>query len=655
MSTKGTVNTSNYGGRRVTFSWEAIVQGLDSTGTPYTRIQWKLTGSNDPNFHGAISGYYMAGNFKVTLKGYGETGKLHYDTTLYQTGENDRIELWDGTQVASGHLDVPHEETTGVLNITINVAAAIYDKAQNVSGSGSFSLPTYQSRAGIILPDSFTIGGTMGKITISNYRDTCSYTITCSITGSPVVTVATKTKERSFYWQAPQSFYEYMPNKAVASITFDITTYAADGTEISTNTNFSQLIVSQTYNAPSVDSISITLNSSDTKTQSLTGSATKFILNCSKVDYSITSTGKNYATITATNMTNAGQIKYGPTGSFTSPITSNTFVATVTDSRNFQTKKEYTINAVNYIPVTCFAETTDPSANDNGTFRTTIKASGDYWSGNFGATSNTLTLYYQIRRNGTFYTKKYPITDINISGNRYTASVVVPSILSSDKYEFTVVAEDAVKSSGSIVAVNVIKPIFDWSPNDFNFNVPVTMQDSLTVAGNLDVTGDITNGGVNVFPICTTWKPTLYNGSTGSAHIEYAPARSGIAIRIGDYCIISFYYQGYPSQANPSLPAKTINKIALGGLPYEPDGTRWWAGGGNASGHVLSTDGTTFNGWCIENISVNSTPVWAICGRAGAIRSGESSSTTKSSAYIGAIEGSVCYFSGTIMYKIAAG
>lgn len=117
----GSFNTSSYNGRYLTFNWS-----VDNTNIPnnYKEIYWSLIG------HGG-SGYHMAGNFKVVIDG----------EVVYEKGQDYRIELWNGTVVASGYKKLYHN-TTGNKSFSASVEAGIFTYARNVSGSGSWELPT---------------------------------------------------------------------------------------------------------------------------------------------------------------------------------------------------------------------------------------------------------------------------------------------------------------------------------------------------------------------------------------------------------------------------------------------------------------------------------------------------------------------------------
>ena len=101
------------------------------------------------------------------------------------------------------------------------------------------------------------------------------------------------------------------------------------------------------------------------------------------------------------------------------------FTATVTDSRGFRNAESINVDAVNYVPLTCILELSDPNANGE----IQIKVSGNYWTGNFGATSNTLTLYYQLSLNGISADTTYDLTPtINSAKHTYTCTATISGL-----------------------------------------------------------------------------------------------------------------------------------------------------------------------------------------------------------------------------------
>lgn len=128
MASSGSFNTSGYDGRYLTFSWSVASQ---STSSNSTKINWSLKGAG-----GSAYTWYMAGAFKVQIDG----------NTVYSS--NNRIQLYNGTTVASGTYTLNHN-SAGKKSFSAYAEAGIYTYAVNCSGSGSWSLPDI-ARAAVI-------------------------------------------------------------------------------------------------------------------------------------------------------------------------------------------------------------------------------------------------------------------------------------------------------------------------------------------------------------------------------------------------------------------------------------------------------------------------------------------------------------------------
>lgn len=130
---------------------------------------------------------------------------------------------------------------------------------------------------------------------------------------------------------------------------------------------------------------------------------------------------------------------------------------------------------IDYIKLTANTETAiELDTNDGTKSNITVKITGNYWSGNFGAVSNTLTTQYRIKTNSGDWGNWQTITP-SISGTTYTASTTIGGLDYKNSYTIQTQVLDKV---GTIVSSEYkLKtiPVFDWGENDFAFNVPVSI------------------------------------------------------------------------------------------------------------------------------------------------------------------------------------
>ncbi len=135
MASSGSFNTSGYNGRYLEFAWTIKSQSIANN---KTTISWTLTGRGT-----APSGFYKSGKFKVVIDG----------TTVYSS--ETRINLYNGTQVASGEYTMTHD-ATGKKSFSASAQAGIYTVAVNCTGSGSWSLTDIPRQANITSAPNFT-------------------------------------------------------------------------------------------------------------------------------------------------------------------------------------------------------------------------------------------------------------------------------------------------------------------------------------------------------------------------------------------------------------------------------------------------------------------------------------------------------------------
>ena len=103
----------------------------------------------------------------------------------------------------------------------------------------------------------------------------------------------------------------------------------------------------------------------------------------------------------------------------------------------------------------------------------TISIHGNYWSGNFGAAANTLTLQYRYKLDGGEYGDWIAISP-SISGNTYSIDYTIPNLDYQNLYYCQVRAIDKLATVSTTEFDMQGIPVFDWSAEDFHFHVPVS-------------------------------------------------------------------------------------------------------------------------------------------------------------------------------------
>lgn len=213
-------------------------------------------------------------------------------------------------------------------------------------------------------------------------------------------------------------------------------------------------------------------------TVALTGNENVFIRYASNVQFNLNASAKKQAKLTNYYAANGDNTVFATSGVLEA-VTGEEFIAQVYDNRGYYASyiEEHTKikgNWIEYVPLTCKVKNGLLDANGN----LVVTISGKYFAGSFGSESNTLSLMYNIRKNGAADNWRY-ITASNIqpdSQNNYTYSFTIHDLDYTDRYLLTVCATDKINQEGSTTETIIgAVPVFDWGKNDFAFYVPVTI------------------------------------------------------------------------------------------------------------------------------------------------------------------------------------
>ena len=174
------------------------------------------------------------------------------------------------------------------------------------------------------------------------------------------------------------------------------------------------------------------------------------------------------ASIVSQSVTCGGVTIESGTGTFVG-VQSGTFVITVVDSRGNPTTREVQVPFVEYINLTCSIGNDKPDTDG----RFTLTASGYCFNGNIGSSgSNDLYVLYRYKAgNGSF--SDWRDMSITKGDNSYTATANFTGLDYRTTYTFQCKAGDLVMTATTDEVPIKSMPVFDWSGEDFNFNVPV--------------------------------------------------------------------------------------------------------------------------------------------------------------------------------------
>ncbi|NBJ64226.1 pilus assembly protein [bacterium c-19] len=430
MASSGSITTGTKEGRSVTLSWTLSSQDIaNNTST----IAWTLKGS------GSGSGWVMSGGFKAVING----------TTVYSTSTDNRIQLYNGTVIASGSLKISHN-ADGTKSFKLSCEAGVYSYAVNVSASGTHTLNTIP-RASSVSATSVNMGS---ATTISISRASSSFTHTLSYTfGSAKGTIITKTASTSVSWTPALTLANQIPSTTSGTCTITCDTYNGS-TKIGTKTCTLTLTVPASVK-PTISSL--TASRIDGDVPSTWGI---YVQSKSKATLTINGAAGSYgSTIKSYSISGGG---YSGTAStlttgFLNSSGTITFTATVTDSRGrTSAAATVSITVVTY-SVPSFSSYNSQRCNSSGTISddgTYIKATVSYsFASCISKNTVTRSTYYRVAGTSTW-------TNASASFNSGTAFTFGSGKISTEtsyevKYEltdaFTTISITDIVSTASVV------------------------------------------------------------------------------------------------------------------------------------------------------------------------------------------------------------
>ena len=296
-------------------------------------------------------------------------------------------------------------------------------------------------------------------------------------------------------WIVPTSFYDEMQDTSSKKCTLTAVSTrngVVTGTEACTFT----VTIDSSTNAPSVSAVIVDTNSDIV---AITKNDTKFVKGYSNAQITVTATANNGATVSSCMIKNSNRTVNGFTATFGS-ISDNTFEVVVTDSRGISKTQIFSIDMVEYKNITCTIAASPPTTD--GATKITIQ--GTYTNGSLGATANTIQIQYRYYAQGT-EAGAWVNTEHSPNGNAYKAELSFTDLDYKTAYVFEGKATDALSTATSSVVAKTT-PVFSWSNDDFEFNVPVNIDGKIEatsaeisgnvqIKGDIDITGDFDLGG----------------------------------------------------------------------------------------------------------------------------------------------------------------
>lgn len=231
-------------------------------------------------------------------------------------------------------------------------------------------------------------------------------------------------------------------------------------------------------------------------TLALTGNKSTIIKDCSvaRCYANAVATTENDI-ITSSYIKNGQVIKDGTSAVFIAP-TSAEFEFYAETKRGLAVRKiQRPVTFINYVSPTCRQKiTTEISGEDSTNATVTLLITGNYYNGSFGVEYNELKIEVQHTQNDGTMGEWVDLTDglvPIIEGNTYSLEVTITGLRHDLAYSFKSRATDKLKSASSDDYVASVLPVFDWSAEDFNFNVPIYMNEQAVLRHNAEANNTV--------------------------------------------------------------------------------------------------------------------------------------------------------------------
>ena len=217
----------------------------------------------------------------------------------------------------------------------------------------------------------------------------------------------------------------------------------------------------------------ITIKDTDATTKALTGDESKFIRYFNNMNINVAWTAYGGAEVASySTKCNINYVFKDKSTMSVKNIIDTKCIFTCSDTKGLTTTITKTPVLIPYTKLTCVFQPTMSLEGD-----ISFTTSGNYFNSNFGVQNNSLTLQYRYKLKNGSYGNWIAITP-TIEGNSYSGNVAfkIPDFQYQNVYVFQVKATDKLMEILTPEYTVNSTPVFDWSKNDFNFNVPITIK-----------------------------------------------------------------------------------------------------------------------------------------------------------------------------------
>lgn len=251
----------------------------------------------------------------------------------------------------------------------------------------------------------------------------------------------------------------------------------------STSKDAVEKLFSLTEFEPVINPVVVDMNND---TYELTGDYNKFIKGYSRAACQTHATARKNATITEYYFEHNGVVRKEKTdlASFIE-VEVPLFIFGATDSRGNSTRQNYNVDIIEYFKPWCEIEVEYSRLADEN-MEAKFKIKGNGWNQNFGVKQNRFKLEWRITDANGYWSEWQDVSqsaNFVFSKNEFVYSTTIYQLIYDKAYSFQARITDLVDSYTTPAVKKRLLPVFDWSEDDFNFNVPVVFQKGFTAAG----------------------------------------------------------------------------------------------------------------------------------------------------------------------------
>lgn len=512
MATSGSFTTTSYEGRSLTFSWNRTSTNIaNNTST----IAWSVTGSGSYTY-----GYVTCGDIDVVVNG----------STVYNSAQSDRVDVWSGTVVASGTTTISHN-ADGSKSFSASVNAAIFNYAQNCSGSGSWALDTIPRASNIdkVANASGTSISTLNtgndvRVYFTPKSTAFKYRVTVSMNGNSVQNnsagvTPSSTSQQYYQVNIPHS---WLSNKESDTLVCRLETL--NGSSVIGTDNWPISMVVPASVTPTIGTVaSAPINSNAT-----INGWNIYVANYSKARITCSASGNSGSTISRFQISgDATATINGASLSYDVNLTSSgskTFTVKAIDTRGRSTgNTSVTINVVSYSTPTIQSFNVvrcDSNGNINSEGTSAKLSFVGYYTA-IGSNTATASFAYKLASASTFTALTNSATG---SGGSINGNIITSTFAIANEYDFKISIKDSLGSTvertvrlnsvartlnvakyGNGVAVGKMSTVatsgaagkFEcaW---DASFDKTLTTEGNATIKGAANVSGTVSTGTLTV-------------------------------------------------------------------------------------------------------------------------------------------------------------